>query len=371
MQIDEFEKLEKEIKQQDFNNSYSRINKALVGLSLMGNFASIFLAYFFMSKLITDSVTSVSNPIIITLISLVILGSLELLKREVFDKWSLEAIRSKFKMKGDVIVLAIASLIVISFSVYSSLNGAKEFSSKNEVLTEELKSTVNNYSDSLNLYYYEKIDKLDAQNTTLFESNQKLDAQIAELPPNYVSARTRIVKEKETNVKLSDKNEVKIQKYKDELNQKVDEYESTLTTETKQEQNKNTGNSSVFIFISAIIETLILVGIFFNKAYKFRSYTDFKEKINRDPGYQKWFHYNQILDTIYPPDSKTNDKVPSMNTLHELCKINSISMNLVEIGQCMKLFNSLKITKSSGPIRSLNKEKTESYEILKKHFKID
>ena len=157
MNIEDFDKLEKEIKQQDFNNSYSRINKALFGLSIMGNFASIFLAYFFMSKLIMDSVTSVSNPLIITAISLVILGSLELIKREVFDKWSLEAIRSKFKMRGDVLVLGIASAIVISFSVYSSLNGAKEFSSKNEVLTEEMKTNVNTYSDSLTLIIIQEL----------------------------------------------------------------------------------------------------------------------------------------------------------------------------------------------------------------------
>jgi hypothetical protein len=371
MHIEDFNKLEKEIKQQDFNNSYSRINKALYALSIMGNFGSIFLAYFFMSKLITDSVTSISSPMIITIISLVILGSLEIIKREVFDKWSLEAIRSKFKLKGDVAILAVASLIVISFSVYSSLNGAKEFSSKNEVLETELKTEVNTYSDSLNTYYYTKIEKLEKQNETLFESNQKLDEQIAELPSNYVSARNRIVKEKETNTKLQDKNEVKIKEYKAELDAKIKDYESSLTKETSKEQEKNTGNSSIFIFISAVIETLILVGIFFNKAYKFRSYTDFKDKINRDPNYQKWFSYNQLLDTIYPPDSKPGDKVPSMNTLHELCKINSVSLNLQEIGQCMKLFNSLKITKSSGPIRSLNKDKDESYEILKTHFKID
>ena len=109
MHIEDFNKLEKEIKQQDFNNSYSRINKALYALSIMGNFGSIFLAYFFMSKLITDSVTSISSPIVVTIISLVILGSLEIIKREVFDKWSLEAIRSKFKLKGDVALLSVAS----------------------------------------------------------------------------------------------------------------------------------------------------------------------------------------------------------------------------------------------------------------------
>ena len=52
MKISEFKKLEKKITGQNFGESYKGINVMMTVLSYLGNLGSIFLAYFFMSKVI-------------------------------------------------------------------------------------------------------------------------------------------------------------------------------------------------------------------------------------------------------------------------------------------------------------------------------
>ena len=51
MKIDDYKKLEKKINGQNFNQSYKTINVVLTILSYFGHVASIFLAYFMLSKI--------------------------------------------------------------------------------------------------------------------------------------------------------------------------------------------------------------------------------------------------------------------------------------------------------------------------------
>jgi hypothetical protein len=85
MKITEFKKLEESVKEQDFNKSFKNINKVMFFLSIFGHFASIFLAYFLISKILTGAITD--NPILVGIASIILLGGLELLKREIFDKF--------------------------------------------------------------------------------------------------------------------------------------------------------------------------------------------------------------------------------------------------------------------------------------------
>ena len=72
MKLEQFKKIEQELKQ-NFSEKYSGLRTLLYTSSFFGNFMSILLAFFFMSKLLFDSVSFIDNKIVIYAISLAIL----------------------------------------------------------------------------------------------------------------------------------------------------------------------------------------------------------------------------------------------------------------------------------------------------------
>jgi hypothetical protein len=103
MNLNEFKKLEESVQEQDFNRSFKNINKVMFFLSIFGHISSIFLAYFLVSKILSGTISN--NPILVLISSIILLGGLELLKREIFDKFSLQQIKNKNIFNRDVLPL--------------------------------------------------------------------------------------------------------------------------------------------------------------------------------------------------------------------------------------------------------------------------
>ena len=113
MKLSEFKKLEESIKDQDFSKSFKNINKVMFSLSIFGNITSIFLAFFLVSKVLSGAI---DNPILVGVASVILLGGLELLKREIFDKFSLQQIKHNSFYNKDVLPLMITSILIVSLS---------------------------------------------------------------------------------------------------------------------------------------------------------------------------------------------------------------------------------------------------------------
>jgi len=374
MEIKKFKKLEEVVLDQDFNKSYKNINHVMFCLSIFGHFASIFLAYFLISKILTGAIGD--NTMLVSIASLILLVGLELLKREIFDKFSFQYLRVKSITHKDVIPLLIFSIIIISISFYSSISGAKEFSTKSKQIELVANDTKKLFEDSLTKSYNLKIedienniksarDKIDQKDKeqTQIESNQPLTSQ--------EKNRVRDLKQEKLDLKSD------IQNYqndesnvKNELSSKIKEFESKTNINADQQKNENKNNSIFFVIISGLIETIILIGVYFNKYYKFRSYTDFKSRIDKDPNYKKWMLYNSILELVTNNDTKQNDKLTSNKNIQEICKINGINVLPRDILEFSKILNSVNIIKTSGSQRYFLKSKEESQEILRKHFNI-
>ena len=158
MKISEFQKLEQSIKEQDFDKSFKNINKVMFFLSIFGHIASIFLAYFLVSKILSGAITD--NPILVAVSTIILLSGLELLKREIFDKFSLQQIKHKSIFKSDVLPLGIVSLVIVSISFFSSIKGAKEFSSKTDEIDSQIEVNIKTYEDSLRRMSTVDIEKL-------------------------------------------------------------------------------------------------------------------------------------------------------------------------------------------------------------------
>ncbi|CAG7580499.1 MAG: hypothetical protein SLAVMIC_00446 [uncultured marine phage] len=382
MNINEYKKLQKEIDKQSFGESYKSLNKVLRVLSVLGNFGSMFLASFFISQLIANSVTAINQPWITWGITLTLLGSLELIKRFVFDKFSLEFVKRKSIFKKQVIGLAFFSLAIIAMSFYSSLNGAQEFSSKSDVLENVAETDIKVYTDSLNNVYQVDIDELEDEIKGYKVKIEDKDEEQAVINESLQERGYLYRSEKDRNKQLTDekeklevkieKNETEVEELEIERDTEIAEYESKVTNETSDEKDQNKGNSVIFIGISTIIEFLILIGIYFNKYYIFRSYTDMRKKINNDPNYQRWTIYSDILNILYMDhDGGDMTKLPTQKNIWDLCKIQDLPMTKSDLSDFMKIAEGLKITKTKGSAKFLTKTKEEADELLQKHFGVE
>jgi hypothetical protein len=375
MKLSDFKKLEESIQEQDFNKSFKNINKVMFFLSIFGHISSIFLAYFLVSKILSGAITD--NPILVGVASIILLGGLELLKREIFDKFSLQQIKNKSFTNRDVLPLMLVSMVIVSISFYSSIKGAQEFSSKAKQIDTQVQLDVKVYEDSLSKSYNLKIEDINkeiASTKSKIDEKDKEQTSIESNQPISYQQRNRVKDLKSEKSEL--KSEVvslesKVSDVKKELEQEIADYESKVKVEGEGKKDENKSNSFFFVIISTLIELVILAGVYFNEYYKFRSYDEFKKKIERDPNFQKWYNYNSVLDIIYNTDTKINDKLPSAKVIQDLCKVNGIILLNKDMTDLSKLFSSLGIIRSAGSAKYIAKSKETSQEILKKHFNID
>ena len=376
MKLEQFKKIEQELKQ-NFSEKYSGLRTLLYTSSFFGNFMSILLAFFFMSKLLFDSVSFIDNKLVIYAISLAILTGLELFKRSLFTKFSLEFVSSKFNFfKKEVAALGIASIMIISFSFYSSLRGAAEFTSKDVAITENIEKDIKTYSDSVTIQYDAKVNELEAEiKAEKLKINEK-DEEQTKIQSSQKLTRTEIqrvkdIKEQKETLKSEiTADEAKVADTKKELAANVQTYIDTVTKKSDGDKDKNKSNSFVFVIICTIIEFLILIGIYFDKHYKWISYTDYNKKMNNDVSFQKWNLYNHLLESIYNSETVMGEKIPSIDNIANLCKINGLTLSKKEVTECLKLLTNLKILRMGGGARFIQKDKETAIQSLKDNFKI-
>jgi hypothetical protein len=373
MKINEFKKLEEKINGQNFNKGYKNINIIMFLLSIFGHFTAIFLAYFALSKVLGGVIED--NPVVVFIASIIMLGGLELLKRDIFDKFSVQYLKVKSFTK-DVMPLFILSIAIISTSFYASIHGAKEFSSKEDVIEQTQKEDVNKFSDSLTTLYNIKISEVETEiklDKDKIDSKDKEQTDLEAIQPPTRSQRNRIKDLKDEKVIL--RNEIsKLQSdinfIKTELTDKIKQHEKDVTDESEDKKKDNSSNSLAFILISSLIELIILAGVYFNEYYKFRSYKEFRDRLEKDPNYQKWMLYDQILTIVYTEDTKMNQKLPSNKSIIDMCKVNDIIVMPKDITDFLKVTNCLGVIKTSGSSRYVNKQRDLAFEILRKHFNI-
>jgi len=373
MKINEFKKLEEKINGQNFNQGYKNINVVMLLLSIFGHFASIFLAYFALSKVLGGVIEN--NPVAVFIASIVMLSGLELLKRDIFDKFSIQYLKVKAFTK-DVLPLFILSLAIIGTSFYASINGAKEFSSKEAVIEQTQKENVNQFSDSLTKVYNVKITDIEAEikvNKDKLDAKDKEQTELEAIQPPTRSQKSRIkdLKDEKTTLRTDiTKLETDEATVKTELATKIKEHETTVGAETEDKKKDNSSNSLAFILISTLIELVILAGVYFNEYYKFRSYKEFRDRLEKDPNYQKWMLYDQMLNIIYTEDTKMNQKLPANKGIADMCKVNDIIVMPKDVTDFLKVMNNLGIIKTSGSSRYVNKQRDLAFEILRKQFNI-
>jgi len=369
MNLESYKNLEEKVKKPDFNKDFKGLNTILGILSILGNVASIFLASFFVTELLK---VAIENQYVVWGITLIALCGLELTKREIFFRFSRDFIRTNKIFSKSVAPMLFFTMILISLSFYSSLSGAKKFSSKSDDIEVNAEIAIDNFADSTNAHYQDKVEQLESQNVTLFESNQKVNKQVQDLldeHPTWTNSAKRLREAKDLNNVQIEKNDFKIKEIKSERDKVISEYEQDVSEKSNKDITKNKSDSYVFIATSTLIEFLILIGIYFNNIFNFRSYKDTKLRLLNDENFRTYYNYSEIIEVLYL-NRKEKDKIPSKELMLELLEMNKVYITSSQLEQAMKLFDALKIIETNGDVTYILKEKDEAENNMKKHFHI-
>jgi hypothetical protein len=380
MKISEFDKLEKKINGQNFHESYKTINKVMIGLSYFGHLASIFLAFFMLSNILFGVM---ENKPVVWGVTIIVLSAIELLKRDVFHKFSILYLKLKAFTK-DVLPLFFLSITIIGISFYSSIKGAGEYASKGEKIESDFADLDKRYEDSITKAFQPRIDAVEEQKATkekaltiLYDQQSQLNN--LGLSGELTSAQKKLLKSIPSQIKsleaenkpfIDQKNEEinGIEKERDEIIKKHHEESKKQSGKKKEDNSKN---SVAFVIFSTLIEISILAGVYFGDYYDVRSYREKKEKIEKDPNFIKWKLYSQLLDIIYTEDTKMNQKLPPIKSIIEMCKMSDIIVLQKDVSDFLKIMATVGIVKVSGSTRYISKQRDAAFEALKKHYNID
>jgi hypothetical protein len=380
MKIKEFDELEKKLNGQNFHKSYGNINKVMKGLSYFGHIASIFLAFFMLSKILLGVV---ENPIIVYVTTVIVLSAIELLKRDIFTKFS--RLYLKLRTFGkDVMPLFLLSVAIIGISFYSSLKGASEYSHKGDKIEGDYAKINKKFEDSITKIYVLKIEKLEKdkklkEGPLLTYYNQQTELNNLALAGTLTKAQKSLQKSlpgliktlEADNKPFIEGKKKEIQEVEKERDDKISEHHKKTKKESEKKKSDNSSNSIAFIIFSTLIEISILAGVYFNDYYDFRSYREKRAQLEKDPNFQKWKLYSQIFEVIYTEETKMNQKLPSNKSIIDLCKMNDIIVLPKDVTDFLKTLASIGIIKVSGSARYISKIREQAIEVLTKHFGVE
>jgi hypothetical protein len=380
MKIEEFEKLDKKINNQNFHESYKVINSVMVVLSYFGHIASIFLAFFMLSNILNGVIDN--KPVVYTS-TIIILSAIELLKRSIFHKFSILYLKLRAFTK-DVLPLFFLSVTIIGISFYSSIKGAAEYSSKSDKIEKDSELIIKKTEDSIRKIYDTRINAktdeisiLEKDVNSLRDQQRQLNdlaltgtlskeqKKLLSLLPKQISEA-----EKQNKDVITSKNE-ELNKLKSDLKTEIENSTKKIKGDVYKQKKDNSKNSIAFIIFSTIIEISILAGVYFKDYYDVRSHREKKNELEKDGSYQKWRVYKQILEIIYTEDTKVNQKLPSGKGIIETCKVNDVIILPKDVTNFLKTISSLGIIKVSGSTRYFAKERNLAFEALNKHFNIE
>jgi hypothetical protein len=380
MKIKDFDKLEKKLNGQNFHESYGNINKVMTGLSYFGHVASIFLAFFMLSNILLGVM---ENQAVVWVVTVIILSAIELLKRDIFHKFSVMYLKLRAFTK-DVMPLFLLSVTIIGISFYSSIKGAGEYSSKGEMIQKDFDKLNKQFEDSITKVYSVKIEDIEKEKGLKEKPLlvlYKQQTELGELALKGALSRDQKKLEKTLPAKikeLEDKNKSFIDDKKKEIldvvkerDVKITEHHKKTKKDSEKKKSDNSTNSLAFIIFSTLIEISILAGVYFNDYYDVRSYREKRAQLEKDPSFQKWKLYNQMLEVIYTEETKMNQKLPSNKGIIEMCKMNEIIVLPKDVTEFLKTMSSMGVVKVSGSTRYINKVREQAFEILGKHFNID
>ena len=331
MNLREYDKLRGKIKIKDFEGKNRGLDKWLYRISFVGNFGSIFFAYFLVYPILFKAISvnlinGVFGNIMAFILSVTFLTIFEIIKRYLLRNFSSDFVSNNRKISFSILGWFILSMTILLLSFYLSLMGSKEFVSisnfKNNVA--EVQSDVK--EDSINNLYKEKYTPYLNDNIELRKINNDLRNKLLETPIEYRSVRNDYQRSIDKNDAIIKDNEKIIKDIENEAKNAVLLLKTDLNTEKNENKNEESKSITLIIIIAIFVEILIIGGVYFREYYEDKMYYLNKDKFEKI--YQKRDRYRALLTYIYSNGKiKQGERVMSGIMLKELISKKSTIQN--------------------------------------------
>lgn len=328
MDLKKYDELRKKIHTKDFEGKNKNLDQWLYRLSFLGNVGSIFFAYFLVSPalkkaILANLITGGWGVFLAIVVTIILLISFEIIKRLLIKNLSFDLVKNKFKvLKASIFGWFIFSVIIVGVSVYLSINGAKNFARTNNATNEMIQEQYLSATDSVRKLINQEKNVYIDENIKLRQTNNILREKLIETPLNYRSVRNDYQKNIDKNIEIIENNENKINELELDFEEKSKSLIKKFEEITEKNNKEDNENIILFILISASIEILIIVGVYFREYYEFNLYLINQGRLEKI--YKKRDRYKSMLTYIYQEGkSNTGDRVMAASKLINLVTENS------------------------------------------------
>lgn len=364
-----------EIKGKTITRSYTDrfkwVDKFMYAFSWFGNGVSIFLAFFFLQYLFFASFATIGQSIWITLGIIFFLTLFELLKRYVFSMFSLELIKQKGKLfRKTMLSFLIGTGILIVGSFYFSLNGAKEFVDNQDFFETTTEQVITSKQDSVTNVFASKKFIFENENGTLRVVNAGLRDKLLNTPDTYRTIRSGYQSNIDKNMELIKENQERVDNINAEMEIELEKLRSKEETILTSKIDDNQSNKISFLIISAIIEIIIMLGIYYDKFYDYQTIKEYEESVVNTTEFKTWYKYNYLIELVYKSTKEVGEKIPTTGYLMELSKYSKTPITKGELDKFIKLLYFLGVIVKDGNKRILNITELKGKSILRSHFNI-
>ena len=330
MKIDKFNKLKLKLEVFKLEQNYMTLDKVLYYFSFLGNIFLIYFGYFFV-KSITNTIPSLFpfQDMFFTIFVALFLTGYELTKRFTLEQFFTGVLQLK-KLTTGLFIGGMICSFLIAGSFYLSIKGAHRLVDNSETISTVVDANIAQKQDSIAKYYDTEI---------LYFRNQ--------------SARTR------SDKKYRDSIVSVLQRTKDE---KIQQIESRVQTKTATNLEKNSENSTAFLFITVFLELIVLIGVGFDAFYTIGSYQETK-KLLQTPKFKQLELNLKLLKLYYQNGKKVvGDQTLSFNKFQSLVQTQKIDASQKDLKTFIVLCQELDIVKE---FRGKKKEFMLSYQEAK------
>jgi hypothetical protein len=326
MKIDKFNKLKLKLEVFKLEQNYMTLDKVLYYFSFLGNIFLIYFGYFFV-KSITNTIPPLFpfQEVFFTIFVALFLTGYELTKRFTLEQFFIGVLQVK-RVTTSLFTGGLICSLLIAGSFYLSIKGAHRLVDNSETIATAVDGSIVQKQDSIAKYY---------DNEILYYRNQ--------------SARTR------SDKKYRDSIVNVLQQTKDA---KIQQIESKTQAKTSSTLEKNSENSTAFLFITIFLEMIVLIGVGFDAFYTLGSYEETK-KLLQTPKFKQLELNLKLLKLYYQNGKKVaGDQTLSFNKFKSLAQTQKVDCSQTDLKSFVTLCQELDIVKE---FRGRKKEFMISY----------
>lgn len=322
MDLKKYDELRKKINTKDFEGNNKGLDKWLYSFSYIGNFGSVFFAFFLVYPSLLKAITinvidGFWGTTLAFLFTNTFLIIFEIIKRYLVKNFSADYVSNNNKIKPSIFGWFMFSVVIVLLSFYLSVVGSKNLASTSGIKNNVAQTQVDIQKDKLSITYEEKKKTYDIDNQSLREVNTDLRKTLAETPLNYMSARKEYQTSIDKNTETIESNQNEIRKIDEQLKQRVEELKSDFNTVKTGNANEDTKNIALFVIIAIFVEVMIICGVYFREFFEYKLYLLNQQKFEKI--YQKKERYKSLLTFVYNNGkSNVGDKVISGMELKEI-----------------------------------------------------